>query len=156
MITRDIDYLQRFKHLRINMSIPTGSESVRKDFEPRSPSIKARLNAVKAIKRSIDPLKGFVPKLSITITPLLPTEPADEAAFINKLQIADRVVIQEFHASHNRSLVAGTRQEAQEIKEKYAWWYDDEKVNYIKFKENLISMLAGVEIKEGQKGFGYE
>jgi len=156
IITRDIAYLQRFEHLRINMSIPTGSESVRKDFEPRSPSIKARLNAVRAIKQSIDPLKGFVPKLSITITPLLPTLPTDEAAFINKLAIVDRVVIQEFHASHNRSLVAGTRQEAQELKQKYAWWYDDEQVNYMKFKGNLVSQLPGVEIKEGQKGFGYE
>ncbi len=156
IITRDIDYLQRFKHLRINMSIPTGSESVRKDFEPRSPSIKARLNAVRAIKQNIDPLKGYVPKLSITITPLLPTVPAEEAAFIKNLQIADRVVIQEFHASHNRLLVAGTRKEAEEIKDKYAWWYDDEKVNYRKFKENLVSTLSGVEIKEGQHGFGYE
>lgn len=156
IITRDIDILQRFKHLRINMSIPTGSESVRKDFEPRSPSIKARLNAVKAIKQSIEPLKGYVPKLSITITPLLPTKLADEAGFINKLQIADRVVIQEFHASHKRSLVAVTRQEAQEIKEKYAWWYDDEQVNYMKFKDSLVSTLTGVEIKEGQQGFGYE
>lgn len=156
IITRDTDILQRFKHLRINMSIPTGSESVRKDFEPRSPSIRARLNAVKAIRQSIDPLKGYVPKLSITITPLLPTLPNDEAAFIDKLKIIDRVVIQEFHASHNRLLVAGTRQEAQRIKEKYAWWYDDEQVNYIRFKEKLISTLTGVEIKEGQKGFGYE
>ena len=106
IITRDIDLLQRFKHLRINMSIPTGSESVRKDFEPRSPSIKARFNALKAIKQSIDPLKGYIPKISITITPLLPTLPTESAAFINKLQIADRVVIQEFHTSHNRSLVA--------------------------------------------------
>jgi len=156
IITRDIDYLQRFKHLRINMSIPTGSESVRKDFEPRSPSIKARLNALKAIKQSIDPLKGYVPKLSITITPLLPTVPADEAAFIKKLQIVDRVVIQEFHTSHNRLLMAGTRKEAQAIKEKYAWWYDNEQINYMKFKEKLVSMLSDVDIKEGQAGFGYE
>lgn len=73
IITRDIDYLQRFQRLRINMSIPTGSESVRKDFEPRSPSIKARFNAISIIQQKIDPFKGFVPKISITITPLLPT-----------------------------------------------------------------------------------
>ena len=155
IITRDIDILQRFKYLRINMSVPTGSESVRKDFEPRSPSIKARCNAVKAIKQSIDPLKGYVPKISITITPLLPTLPTDEAAFINKLQVADRVVIQEFHTSHNRSLVAETRKEAHKIKEKYAWWYDEEQVNYLNFREKLVSRLTGVEIKEGKNGFGY-
>ena len=156
IITRDIDLLQRFKHLRINMSIPTGSEAVRRDFEPRSPSIKARLNAVKAIKQRIDPLKGYPPKLSITITPLLPTLEADMAAFIDRLQIADRVVIQDFHPSHNRSLVASTRQESQAIKEKYGWWYESETVNYQKFKEKLVSALTDIEIKEGQAGFGYE
>ena len=110
IITRDIDYLQRFKRLRINMSIPTGSESVRKDFESRSPSIKARLNAIIKLKQSIDSFKGFVPKISITITPLLPTLPSDEGAFISKLAVADRVVIQDFHLNHNRSLIASTRQ----------------------------------------------
>ena len=69
IITRDIDYLQRFQRLRINMSIPTGSEAVRRDFEPRSPSIKARLNAINKIRQSIDSFKGFIPKISITITP---------------------------------------------------------------------------------------
>lgn len=156
IITRDIDILQRFKYLRINMSIPTGSESVRKDFEPRSPSIKARLNAVKAIRKSIDPLKGYQPKISITITPLLPTLPSNEAAFIDKLKIADRIVIQEFHASHSRSLVAGTRKEAEEIKQKYSCWYNDEQLSYLMFKEKLVSQLPGVEIKEGKEGFGYE
>ncbi len=156
IITRDIDILQRFKRLRINMSIPTGSESVRKDFEPRSPSIKARLNAVLKIKQNIDPLKGFVPKLSVTITPLLPTLPVDEDNFIIKLNIVDRVVIQDFHPSNSRSLVASTRQEADEIKQKYAWWYNNEKVNYMKFKEKLVFQLPGVEIKEGKVGFGYE
>ena len=156
IITRDIDILQRFQRLRINMSIPTGSEFVRKDFEPRSPSIKARLNAIAKIKQSIDSLKGFIPKISITITPLLPTLPKDEVAFIDKLKIADRVVIQDFHPSHNRSLVASTRQEAQDIKQKYAWWYDEEQLSYMRFKEILVTRLPGVEIKEGKDGFGYE
>lgn len=156
MITRDIDILQRFKRLRINMSIPTGSESVRKDFEPRSPSIQARLNAVLKIHQNINPLKGFVPKLSVTITPLLPTLPVDEDNFIAKLNIVDRVVIQDFHPSNSRSLVASTRLEAEEIKRKYAWWYENENVNYMRFKEKLVCQLPGVEIKEGKVGFGYE
>ncbi len=156
IITRDIDILQRFQHLRVNMSVPTGSESVRRDFEPRSPSIKARLNAIKKIKESIDSLKGFVPKISITITPLLPTLPDDEDFFVQKLKIADRIVIQDFHPSQNRSLVASTREEAEDIKRKYAWWYDSERISYIKFKEKLIVSLPGVEIKEGKNGFSYE
>ncbi|WP_414754204.1 SPL family radical SAM protein [Anabaena sp. CCY 9910] len=156
IITRDIDYLQRFQRLRINMSIPTGSESVRKDFEPRSPSIKARLNAIYIIKKSIDSTKGFVPRISITITPLLPTFINDEADFIDRLVIADRVVIQDFHPSHSSSLIASTRQEVITIKQKYAWWYDSEKSSYIKFKEKLISRLPHVDIKEGKDGFGYD
>ncbi|MBD2663490.1 hypothetical protein B6N60_03383 [Richelia sinica FACHB-800] len=156
IITRDIDYLQRFQHLRINMSIPSGSEVVRKDFEPRSPSIKARFNAIYKIKHSIDSLKGFVPKLSVTITPLLPTLPTDESDFIQKLAIADRVVIQDFHPSDQRSLVASTRQEAKEIKNKYAWWYDSKHFGYLQFKEKLVSQLPGIEIKEGKAGFTYE
>ncbi|BAY76240.1 radical SAM domain-containing protein [Nostoc linckia NIES-25] len=156
IIVRDIDYLQRFQRLRINMSIPTGSESVRKDFEPRSPSIKSRLNALIKIKQSIDYFKGFIPKISITITPLLPTLPTDEASFIDKLAIADRVVIQDFHPSHHRSLVASTRQEAEEIKQKYTWWYDCGQLSYIRFKEKLVSQLPSIEIKEGKEGFGYE
>jgi DNA repair photolyase len=156
IITRDIDYLQRFQRLRINMSIPTGSEAVRRDFEPRSPSIKARLNAITKIRQSIDGFKGFIPKISITITPLLPTLVIDEDAFIKKLAIADRVVIQDFHPNNNRSLVAGTREEAEEIKQKYAWWYGSEQFSYQRFKEKLVSQLPGVEIKEGKDGFGYE
>lgn len=156
MITRDIDLLQRFKNLRINMSIPTGSESVRKDFEPRSPSVKARLNAVKTIKQKIDPLKGYVPKLSITITPTLPTPLDEQEAFISQLKIVDRVVIQEFHASTGRSLVASTREEALAFKRKYAWWYDHEEKSYQQFKTKLISLLTDVQIMEGKEGFGYE
>ncbi|WP_224412957.1 SPL family radical SAM protein [Oscillatoria salina] len=157
MITRDIDLLQRIKHLRINMSILTGSERVRKDFEPMSPSIKARLHAVKKIKQQIDPWKGYVPKISVTVTPLLPTFPEEQADFINSLAVADRVVIQEFHAQNQgRSLIASTRQEALTLTKKYAWWYDNEQQSYHQFKQQLHELLTGVEIKEGKEGFTYE
>ncbi|GEM_PF-173755 len=156
MITRDIDILNQFQRLRINMSIPTGSESVRKDFEPRSPSIPARLNAIGKLVHNIPCDRNHDVRFSVTVTPLLPILPDEERAFIRKLEIVDRVVIQEFHASQNRSLVAGTREEAQTIKQKYAWWYDREQVNYLQFKQKLENLLPYVEIKEGKEGFGYE
>ena len=156
IITRDIDFLQRFKHLGINMSIPTGSESVRKDFEPRSPSIKARLNTLKKIRQSIDPQKGYLPKLAVTITPTLPTLPEHQEHFIEQLKFIDRVVIQPFHRSGKRSLIATTRDDAETLKAKYTWWYDNEEENYHDFREKLISLLPNTEIKEGKAGFVYE
>jgi DNA repair photolyase len=156
MITRDIDILQKFQRLRINMSVPTGSESVRKDFEPRSPSIKARLLAIGTLKHSIPCDCEHETRFSATVTPLLPTLPADQAAFIRKLEVVDRVVIQDFHDFHERSLVASTRQEAAEIIKKYEWWYKDRRKNYQNFKKTLDNMLPHIEIMEGKEGFGYD
>lgn len=156
MILRDVDLLQRFRQLRINMSIPTGSDRVRRDFEPRSPSIAARLQAVAKLRQSIDPDKGYRPKLSITITPLLPILPEDSDRFVARLQVADRIVIQPFHQSSQRSLIAATRSEAIALKTKYAWWYDNEHQSYQQFKEILYRQLSHLELREGQAGFGYE
>ncbi|OCQ97864.1 radical SAM protein [Oscillatoriales cyanobacterium USR001] len=156
MIVRDIDILQNYKKLRINMSIPTGSEKVRKDFEPKSPSISARLKAIGNLRYSFPYQKNCEVKFSVTITPLLPTLPEDEANFIGKLEVVDRIVIQDFHASNLRSLVASTRSEALSLKHKYAWWYNRENESYRNFKNKLIAMLPSVEIMEGKEGFGYE
>lgn len=156
MITRDVDILQQFQRLRINMSIPTGSEKVRKDFEPKSPSIPARLKAIAKLRYSFPCRENCDIRFSITVTPLLPTLPEDEANFISKLEVVDRVVIQDFHASNGRSLVASTPQEALALKQKYAWWYNSEQDSYRKFKNKLIAMLPAVEIMEGKEGFGYE
>ncbi|MGK7875231.1 MAG: radical SAM protein [Xenococcaceae cyanobacterium] len=159
MITRDIDILKQFQRLRINMSIPTGSEQVRKDFEPRSPSIKARVQAIGKLKHNIACDETHEARFSVTVTPLLPTLPDDEADFIDKLAVVDRVVIQEFHPSNKRSLVASTRDEAITLKRKYAWWYDNEQQSYRQFKNKLTAqfdaLLANVEIMEGKEGFGY-
>ncbi|MCC3438361.1 MAG: radical SAM protein [Microcoleus sp. PH2017_40_RAT_O_B] len=156
MITRDIDILQQFQRLRINMSIPTGSEKVRKDFEPKSPSIPARLKAIAKLKYSFPYQENCEVRFSITVTPLLPTLPEDEGNFISKLEVVDRVVIQDFHASNERSLIASTRSEALALKQKYAWWYNSEQQSYRKFKNKLKAMLPDVEIMEGKEGFGYE
>lgn len=148
MIIRDLDLICQFKHIRVNMSIPTASETVRKDFEPKTPSIKARLQAISNIKHRSQA------RCSITITPLLPIFPYDQLKFIDQLQMVDRVVIQGLHTSQAKSLAASTRSEAMELKKKYAWWYENEVTNYEGFKHLLTLNLA--EVKEGQVGFTYE
>ena len=155
-IVRDIDLLQRLQALRINMSIPTGSEAIRKDFEPRSPSIKARLNAVRKIRANIDRNTGYIPKLSITITPLLPTFPEQELDFIKTLSFVDRIIIQPFHQTRGQLLVASTRKQAIELKQKYRWWYENEEKSYQDFKDKLELALPNLEITEGPQGFGYD
>lgn len=156
MVVRDMDILGKFRQLRVNMSVPTGSESVRKDFEPRSPSIWARLKAIATLKYGLPCDELHDVRFSVTATPLLPTHSQDQISFINKMQVADRVVIQSFHNFSERSLVASTRQDAAAIVKKYDWWYRNEEENYRKFKHLLSDLLSGVEIKEGQSGFVYE
>jgi len=154
MIVRDIDILQKLQYLRINISVPTGSESVRKDFEPKSPSVASRLQALGKLQHSLSNAK-----YSVTITPLLPTLPEDKGAFLQKLAIAERIVIQPFHANQKKSLVASTREEAIALQSKYAWWYDNEAEQYEKFKQelfNLANFSPNIDIREGKNGFGYD
>ena len=99
MIIRDADLLKQFKTLRINMSIPTFSEKVRKDFEPRSPSIISRLQAMSKLKFLLPSDQEHEIKFSITVTPLLPSYPQDISKISQKLEIFDRIVIQPFHAN---------------------------------------------------------
>ncbi len=156
MIFRDLEILQEFERLRINMSIPTGSERVKRDFEPQSPSIKSRLQAIAKLRYGIKNWTGYHTKFSITITPLLPTFPEEQDEFIAKLGIVDRIVIQDFHASTGKSLVASTPSAAINLKQKYNWWYDDHEASYQGFRQKLITLLPDIEIKEGKAGFGYE
>jgi DNA repair photolyase len=159
-IVRDIDLLSQFQRLRINMSIPTGSERVRKDFEPRSPSIKARLQTISKLKYNIPVDRERDIRFSVTITPLLPTFPEDESYFIEQLTMVDRVVLQDFHPSNQNILAAATRQKAIAIKARYSWWYGNNKHSYQNFKQKLhnyfTALLADVEIMEGKAGFGYD
>jgi len=154
MIVRDIDILQQLQYLRINISIPTGSESVRKDFEPKSPSITSRFQALGKLQHSL-----ANPKYSVTITPLLPTWQEDKNKFLQKLAIAERIVIQPFHANQKKSLVASTREDAIALQSKYAWWYDNEAEQYENFKQELLNLAnfsPNIDIREGKNGFGYE
>ncbi|MGD1919270.1 MAG: radical SAM protein [Pleurocapsa sp.] len=84
MIVRDIDLLQQFEYLRINLSIPTGSEMVRKDFEPKSPSIKSRLQTINKLRYNLAANDQHKIRFAVTITPLLPTLLKDRNKFFSQ------------------------------------------------------------------------
>lgn len=113
LVTRDIDLYQRFDHVRINMTVTTDSERVRKAFEPHCPSTRARLKAITEVTNAGVPT-------CITMTPLLPVD--DPAMFAQALRNTGvrRFVVQPFHVEKGR-FVAGTRQQAKEIVDEMGW-----------------------------------
>jgi DNA repair photolyase len=46
LVTRDLDLLGRFTAVRVNMTVTTDDEAVRKVFEPGCASIERRLQAI--------------------------------------------------------------------------------------------------------------
>ncbi|OLY90709.1 DNA repair photolyase [Cnuella takakiae] len=113
IVTRDIDLLQQFQHLQVNMTITTDSEEVRKVFEPLCPGNKARLAAIKEVAAA-----GV--QACITMTPLLPVE--EPHAFAQSLLDTgiSKFIIQPFHPDRGR-FTAGTREEAKQLVRKYGW-----------------------------------
>src|SRR3989442_2316618 len=50
LVTRDLDLLAQFRAVRVNVSIPTDSESVRHVFEPKAPPLELRWQALAPIR----------------------------------------------------------------------------------------------------------
>lgn len=139
LVTRDIDLLQQFEVVRVNMTVTTDSEEVRRAFEPHCPTNNKRLDAIAEVMAAgIDS--------AITLTPLLPVD--DPRAFARRLAATgvQRFVVQPFHPSKGR-FVRGTRDEAVNIAASMGW--DDER--YRATVEILRKSLPNVE--EGQDGF---
>jgi DNA repair photolyase len=77
LATRDIDLFQRFDRIRINFTIATDSDDVRRRYEPRCPPIDQRFGA------AADVAAAGVP-IGISISPMLPI--GDAEAFARRLR----------------------------------------------------------------------
>lgn len=113
LVTRDIDLLKRFDRVRVNMSITTDSESVRKRFEPACASIDRRIEALKEVSMAgID--------TAVCISPMLPIE--DPEAFAKRLAAINptHVFAAYFHKS-DKPFVSNTRPPALEAAQEYGW-----------------------------------
>jgi DNA repair photolyase len=92
LVVRDIDLLNQFRRVRVNLSIPTDSEDVRRAFEPKAPPLDRRWAAAEELKAAGVPV-------GLCVTPTLPL--ADPDAFAVRLAaFAPAVLVcQDFHDS---------------------------------------------------------
>lgn len=139
LVERDLDLLSKLEHVRINMTVTTDSEMVRKRFEPLCPSIESRLEALRAAKAA-----GL--RTCVCITPMLPLE--DPEAFARKLVAleADIYVAQPFKPS-NGPFAASTRGIALDIANEFNWTGEE----YERAFEILRNKLP--HLYEGREGF---
>jgi DNA repair photolyase len=139
LVTRDLDLFARFPAVRVNMTITTDDEAVRKVFEPGCASLGRRLAAIAEVQRAGIPA-------CITLTPLLPV--ADPASFAERLKATGvtRFVTQYLHAERGQ-FVAGTRAAAVALCRERGW----DEAAYRRVVDVLRAVLPHLD--EGRDGF---
>ena len=138
LVVRDIDLLKQFRAVRINMSIPTDSEEVRKAFEPKTPPLEERWEAIEKIKAA-----GLA--VGICVTPMLPL--ADSESFVDRIVGfgPDVLVTQDFHDSGG-GFGADTGKMARELLSESSW--------SIKEYSRLVQVFQSRrEVYEAEAGF---
>ena len=113
LVTRDIDLFKRFDDVRVNMSITTDSDAVRKRFEPSCASIEQRLVAIETVKAAGIPV-------SIFLAPLLPIEDPDRFARRIAAIGPDHVYASPFNVTDGH-FKGSTRAIALQLAEDYGW-----------------------------------
>jgi len=113
LVTRDIDLFLRFEDIKVNMSITTDSDAVRKRFEPSCASIEQRFDAIAAVKAVGIPV-------SIFIAPMLPIE--DAVGFARRIAAIgpDHVYASPFNVTDGH-FKGSTRAIALALAEEYGW-----------------------------------
>lgn len=129
LVVRDIDLLLKIENVRVNMSITTDSDEIRKRFEPSCASIDRRFEALSEVSRTGIPV-------SVCISPMLPIEdPRRFAQRILELNPA-RVWSGYFHQT-DRQFAASTRPEGLRLLREFGWTKDD----YVKTLKELCRYL---------------
>ncbi len=138
LVVRDRDVLARFDSVRVNMSIPTDDENVRKAFEPKAPPLEERWQALLDLRAAAIPV-------GICVTPMLPL--ANVAEFATRLVDFEPhvLVLQDFHDSGG-GFGADTGPVARKLLEEKRWSRND----YCRLLEATRAHRA---VFEGEAGF---
>jgi DNA repair photolyase len=138
LVVRDIDVIRRFQRVRVNVSLPTDSERIRRLFEPKAPPLEKRWEALEELRAAGIPV-------GICVTPTLPIE--DVEAFARRLAEfrPEVLVVQDFHDAEGR-FGANTGERARRILAESAWTSDQ----YRRFADRL---RRDQTVYEGEAGF---
>lgn len=113
LVVRDVDVLEKFDNVRVNMSVPTDDDEVRKAFEPGAPAIVRRLAALKMLHAA-----GIA--TAACVMPMLPLHDPVEFARSLRETRAGKVYTGYFHAGA-KQYTTGTRPEALRVAKRYNW-----------------------------------
>lgn len=138
LVTRDLDLLKQFRAVRVNMSIPTDSETVRQTFEPKAPPLERRWEAMAQVRAAGVPV-------GICVTPMLPLE--NPEAFVERLVAfgPEVLVVQEFHDSKG-GFGADTGEKARALLAERRWGPED-------YQRVCESLTRRRQVFEGEAGF---
>lgn len=138
LVVRDRDLLRQWQAVRVNLSIPTDSERIRRLFEPKAPPLEHRWEALYRLREAGIPI-------GICVTPMLPLE--DPEAFVERLCRFDPdvLVVQHFHEAQG-CFGADTGPAARRLLADLPWTEDD----YRKAYAHLASRRL---VYEGEAGF---
>jgi DNA repair photolyase len=138
LVTRDLDILRQFRAVRINLSIPTDSEEVRRTFEPKAPPLERRWQALAEARAAGIPV-------GLCLTPLLPlVDPRALARRVANFR-PDVVVTQDFHDSGG-GFGANTGAAARELLLRHPRTEQE-------YREFVAMMRDEMTVYEGEAGF---
>jgi len=139
LVVRDLDLIRAFPGARVNMTVTTDDEAIRKAFEPTCPPNALRLNAIREVAAAgVD--------ACVTLAPLLPVRDAEAFAETLAETGVHKFAIQHFHATRSR-FVAGTGPRAQALLAERRW----DARHYALVKLTLSARLS--DLREGRAGF---
>jgi DNA repair photolyase len=138
LVVRDIDVLQQFRALRVNFSIPTDSEGIRRQFEPKAPVLSERWESLARLKAA-----GI--RVGLCVTPLLPMD--DAAAFARRIKLIgpDVVAVEDFHDAHGK-LGGDTGPGARTLLAGRGW-------SDVEYQSCVARLREAVTVYEGERGF---
>jgi DNA repair photolyase len=139
LVVRDIDVLSKFASVRVNISVPTDSERVRRQYEPKAPPLERRWEAANHLRDA-----GIA--VGLCLTPLLPLD--DVEGFIDRVVAfrPDVLVVQDFHNSQG-GFGADTGPAARRLLERSEWNVGNYESVVRQFRERLC------DVYEGEAGF---